>query len=68
MLLVVALLIAFVSAHPALALVTLSYGYLLSAFVEMLMARWHHWKGEPPQHSPNVYAIRSNEERITKIE
>ncbi len=66
-LLVIALLIAFVSAHPALALVTLSYGYMLSAFVEMLMARWHHGKAEVPAAAPNVYAIRS-EERKTRIE
>ncbi len=35
-LLALALLIAFVSAHPALALVTLSYGYMSSAFIEMI--------------------------------
>jgi phosphatidylserine synthase len=63
-LLVIASLIAFVSAHPALALVTLSYGYLLSAFVEMLMARWQHGKAETPQ-AQNVYVIRKNEEGKT---
>ena len=63
-LLVIALLIAFVSAHPALALVTLSYGYMLSAFIEMILARWHHGKVEVP-HGPNVYAITKNEERKT---
>jgi CDP-diacylglycerol--serine O-phosphatidyltransferase len=41
-LLVVAVLIAFVSAHPALALVTLSYGYMVSAFGEMLAHRIRH--------------------------
>jgi phosphatidylserine synthase len=63
-LLLIALLIAFVSAHPALALVTLSYGYMLSAFIEMLMARWHHGKPEIP-HAPNVYPITKSEERKT---
>jgi CDP-diacylglycerol--serine O-phosphatidyltransferase len=63
-LLVVAMLIAFVSAHPALALVTLSYGYMSSAFVEMIMARWHHVKPDVPQ-APNVYSITKNEERKT---
>ena len=38
-LLLIALVIAFVSAHPPLALVTLSYGYMLSAFIEMAAAR-----------------------------
>lgn len=62
-LLMIALLIAFVSAHPALALVTLSYGYMLSAFVEMLMARSHHAKGETTHAAPNVYAITKSDER-----
>src|SRR5687767_13377819 len=67
-LLVIASLIAFVSAHPALALVTLSYGYMLSAFVEMAQARWHHGKaGAPHPASPNVYPIAVNEERKTDI-
>src|SRR5687767_9695943 len=65
-LLVIASLIAFVSAHPALALVTLSYGYMLSAFVEMANARWHHGKVDVP-HGPNVYAITKTEERNTNI-
>ena len=65
-LLVIASLIAFVSAHPALALVTLSYGYMLSAFVEMLIARWQHGKTETVHPAPpNVYAITKNEERKT---
>lgn len=65
-LLVVASLIAFVSAHPALALVTLSYGYMLSAFVEMLMGRWHHGKVEAAHPAaPNVYSITKSEERKT---
>jgi CDP-diacylglycerol---serine O-phosphatidyltransferase len=68
-LLMIALLIAFVSAHPALALVTLSYGYMLSAFIEMLMARWHHGRAETPQPAaPNVYPITMNEERKAKNE
>ena len=67
-LLVIASLIAFVSAHPALALVTLSYGYMLSAFVEMAHARWHHGKAETAHPAPpNVYAITKNEERNTNI-
>ena len=43
---------------------TLSYGYMSSAFVEMILTRWHHPKAEtaPPQ---NVYAIRKNEEGNT---
>ena len=60
-LLVIALLIAFVSAHPALALVTLSYGYLLSAFVEMVATRFRHPKTEVAQ-AANVYNIRKKEE------
>jgi hypothetical protein len=64
-LLVIASLIAFVSAHPALALVTLSYGYMLSAFVEMLHARWHHGKAGPPQPAQNVFTIAKNDERKT---
>ena len=67
-LLVIASLIAFVSAHPALALVTLSYGYLLSAFVEMLMARWQHGKVETAHPAaPNVYML-IKEKRRTKNE
>ena len=65
----IALLIAFVSAHPALALVTLSYGYMLSAFIEMLMARWHHGRAETPlPAAPNVYPITMNEDRKAKNE
>ena len=67
-LLVIASLIAFVSAHPALALVTLSYGYMLSAFIEMLLARWHHPKTELAHAAPNVYPIAIKEERRTKNE
>jgi phosphatidylserine synthase len=62
-LLVIASLIAFVSAHPALALVTLSYGYMLSAFVEMAHARWHHGKAGAPQPAQNVFAITKKEDR-----
>jgi CDP-diacylglycerol--serine O-phosphatidyltransferase len=65
-LLVIALLIAFVSAHPALALVTLSYGYMLSAFIEMLMNRWHHGRVEAPHAAAaNVYSITKNDDRKT---
>jgi CDP-diacylglycerol--serine O-phosphatidyltransferase len=61
-LLALALLIAFVSAHPALALVTLSYGYMSSAFIEMIWMRWHHPKAEVVAAGPqNVYAIRKSE-------
>jgi CDP-diacylglycerol---serine O-phosphatidyltransferase len=68
-LLVIASLIAFVSAHPALALVTLSYGYLLSAFVEMLMTRWQHGKAEAVHPAaPNVFPIAVKEERTTTNE
>ncbi|MCM3878858.1 MAG: CDP-diacylglycerol--serine O-phosphatidyltransferase [Vicinamibacterales bacterium] len=59
-LIAVALLIALVFAHPALALVTLSYGYLLSAFIEMAAARIRH-RGEqkhPASTSPNVVEHR----------
>jgi CDP-diacylglycerol--serine O-phosphatidyltransferase len=56
-LILVALLIAFVSAHPALALVTLSYGYMLSAFIELVTLRVRH-RSEPlpaqPPAAPNV--------------
>ena len=48
-LIAVAALIAIISAHPALALVTLSYGYLLSAFVEMIVFRTRHREPEPAQ-------------------
>ena len=44
-LIAVALLIALIFAHPALALVTLSYGYLLSAFIEVASSRFRH-KGD----------------------
>jgi CDP-diacylglycerol--serine O-phosphatidyltransferase len=51
-LLLVALLIAFVSAHPALALVTLSYGYMLSAFVEITAAKIRHRHEPQPAPAP----------------
>ena len=38
----IALLFALVFAHPAFALVTISYAYLLSAFVEMVVTRVRH--------------------------
>jgi CDP-diacylglycerol--serine O-phosphatidyltransferase len=47
-LIAVALLIAVISAHPALALVTMSYGYLLSAFVEMIASKFRR-RGEHDQ-------------------
>ena len=64
-LLMIALLIAFVSAHPALALVTLSYGYMSSAFIELIMARWHHGRGDATHspNAPNVYAITKKDDR-----
>jgi CDP-diacylglycerol--serine O-phosphatidyltransferase len=46
-LIVIAMLIALISAHPALALVTLSYGYLLSAFIEMIWSKIRHRDHEP---------------------
>jgi CDP-diacylglycerol--serine O-phosphatidyltransferase len=55
-LLVVALLIAFVSAHPALALVTLSYGYMLSAFSELIAHKIRHRnEPHPAAAAPNVF-------------
>jgi CDP-diacylglycerol---serine O-phosphatidyltransferase len=47
----IALLFAFVFAHPALALVTISYTYLLSAFIEMIVHRIRHRGHEPAQDS-----------------
>jgi CDP-diacylglycerol--serine O-phosphatidyltransferase len=41
-LIAIALLIALIFAHPALALVTLSYGYMLSAFIEIAASRMRH--------------------------
>jgi CDP-diacylglycerol--serine O-phosphatidyltransferase len=38
----IALLFAFIFAHPPLTLVTISYAYLLSAFVEMIVTRVRH--------------------------
>ena len=46
-LIAIALLFAFVFAHPALTLVTISYTYLLSAFVEMIVHRVRHRGHEP---------------------
>jgi CDP-diacylglycerol--serine O-phosphatidyltransferase len=46
-LIAIALLFAFVFAHPALTLVTLSYAYLLSAFIEMIVTRVRHRGHEP---------------------
>jgi CDP-diacylglycerol---serine O-phosphatidyltransferase len=50
-LIAIALLFAFVFIHPAFALVTLSYAYLLSAFVEMIVNRIRHRGHEPIQPS-----------------
>ena len=66
-LLVIALLIAFVSAHPALALVTLSYGYMLSAFIEMLMAQVAPWEGGDAA-AGCAERVPDNEERRAKNE
>ena len=49
-LIAVAILIALVFAHPALALVTLSYAYLLSAFVEMIVSKIRHRGESAPAH------------------
>ena len=55
----IALLFAFIFAHPALALVTISYTYLLSAFVDMIVGRLRHrhepaptLASMPPQEMP----------------
>jgi CDP-diacylglycerol---serine O-phosphatidyltransferase len=48
-LIMIALFIAFLFAHPALTLVTVAYGYLLSAFVEMIVMRVRH-RGPEPAH------------------
>lgn len=45
-LLALAAVIALVSAHPPLALVTLSYGYMLSAFIELVALKIRH-RNEP---------------------
>jgi CDP-diacylglycerol--serine O-phosphatidyltransferase len=50
-LIAIALLFAFVVIQPAFALVTLSYTYLLSAFVEMIVNRIRHRGHEPAQPS-----------------
>jgi CDP-diacylglycerol---serine O-phosphatidyltransferase len=44
----IALFFAFVFAHPALTLVTASYAYLVSAFVEMIVHRFRH-RHEPAE-------------------
>jgi CDP-diacylglycerol--serine O-phosphatidyltransferase len=76
-LIALAVLIAFISAHPSLALVTLSYGYLLSAFVGMIVFRIRHHGQEPAhapapnvfEHKPRVYTGEGvHEERRTKNE
>jgi CDP-diacylglycerol--serine O-phosphatidyltransferase len=46
-LIAIALLIALIFAHPALALVTLSYGYMLSAFIEMAVSRVRRGQRQP---------------------
>ena len=56
-LLAIAAVIALVSAHPALALVTLSYGYMLSAFIELGTSKIRHRHEPHPQPAatpPNV--------------
>lgn len=59
-LILLALVIAFVSAHPALALVTLSYGYMLSAFIELAVLKVRH------RHEPKTAAavVIEHEPRI----
>jgi len=59
-LLLLALVIAFVSAHPALALVTLSYGYMLSAFIELAVLKIRH-RNEP---LPAAAVVIEHEPRI----
>lgn len=46
-LMVVALLIAFIAADPRIALIILAYGYLLSAFMELGVARFRTRREEP---------------------
>jgi CDP-diacylglycerol--serine O-phosphatidyltransferase len=45
----IALLFAFVFAHPPLTLVTISYSYLLWAFIEMIVQRIRHRGHEPAE-------------------
>jgi CDP-diacylglycerol---serine O-phosphatidyltransferase len=49
----IALFFAFVFAHPAAALVTISYAYLLSAFVELIVTRIRH-RGHDPAQVPST--------------
>jgi len=55
-LLIVAALIALVSAQPAFALVTLAYGYMLSAFVEVAVLKIRH------RHEPHLASSAPNPE------
>jgi CDP-diacylglycerol--serine O-phosphatidyltransferase len=48
-LIVVAALIAFITVEPRITLVIVSYGYLLSAFIEMAVMRLRHHRGDPPR-------------------
>jgi len=65
-LIAIALLIALIFAHPALALVTLSYGYMLSAFIEMAVSRMRRGQrqtapgGAAPQLPPSQQELPSS--------
>ena len=47
----IVLFFAFIFAHPPLTLVTISYAYMLSAFVEMIVHRVRH-RGHAPAQAP----------------
>jgi phosphatidylserine synthase len=51
----IALLFALVFAHPPLALVVISYAYLLSAFIETIVQRVRH-RGHEPAHVSGLQA------------
>jgi CDP-diacylglycerol--serine O-phosphatidyltransferase len=56
----IALLFAFVFAHPAFTLVTISYAYLLSAFVEMIVHRIRH-RGHEPAPATQIPALPAHD-------
>jgi CDP-diacylglycerol---serine O-phosphatidyltransferase len=62
-LLALAVVIALVSAHPALALVTLSYGYMLSAFSESLALKIRHRNEPHPAPSPSPSNVIEHKRR-----
>jgi CDP-diacylglycerol--serine O-phosphatidyltransferase len=55
-LIAIALLFSFVFAHPALTLVTMSYTYLLAAFVELIVHRLRH-RGHEPAAAGQISAL-----------